>query len=113
MKTKLLASVLALLMLASSFTACSESNAGTNTDETNPAGGNESVSTDTSVPEEELTDLEKRQLIPDDLPDVTFNGEEFRAFTSNASHADYEGEFVAEEITGDACNDAVYNRNIK
>ena len=113
MKTKLLASVLALLMLASSFTACSESNAGTNTDETKPSGGNESVSADTSVPEEELTDLEKRQLISDDLPDVTYDGAEFRVHTSNSSIADYEGEIVAEEITGDACNDAVYNRNIK
>ena len=37
MKKRLLAAILAALMLTSSLAACSESNAGTNTDETQPA----------------------------------------------------------------------------
>ncbi|MBQ2726832.1 MAG: hypothetical protein IJF78_14100 [Clostridia bacterium] len=114
MKKRLLAAILAALMLMPALAACSESNAGTNTDETKPAGsGADAAVTETEEPEKELTDLEKRQLIPDDLPDNKYDGAEFRVYTSNASFADYEGEIVSEEITGDACNDAVYNRNIK
>ena len=78
MSKKILSAVLAALILASSFAACSESNAGTNTDETKPAGGNDSVGDAAEAPEEELSDLEKRQLIPDDLPDKTWDGAEFR-----------------------------------
>ena len=114
MSRKILSAILAALILASSLTACSESNAGTNTDETKaPTAGNAAEGTETEEAEKELSDLEKRQLIPDDLPDKTWDGAEFRVYTSDATFADYEGEIVAEEITGDACNDAVYNRNIK
>ncbi|MBQ2726831.1 MAG: hypothetical protein IJF78_14095 [Clostridia bacterium] len=114
MKKRIMAAVLAALLSASAFTACSESNAGTNTDETQPAAmSTEAVVTETEEPEKELTDLEKRQLIPDNLPDTKYDGAEFRVYTVDAAYADYEGEILAEEITGDACNDAVYNRNIR
>ena len=114
MKKRIMAAVLAALLSASAFTACSESNAGTNTDETQPAGTSpEATVTEPEETEKELTDLEKRQLIPDDLPDNKYDGAEFRVYTVDAVYADYEGEILAEEITGDACNDAVYNRNIR
>lgn len=114
MKKRVLAAILAAMMLVPTLASCSESNAGTNTDETKGASADtNNVGAEETVPEEELTDLQKRQLISDDLPDTKWDGAEFRVYTSNASFADYEGEIVAEEITGDACNDAVYNRNIK
>ena len=113
MNKKLFSALLAAVMLASSFTACSESTAGTNTDETQSAAGNDAVITDETEPEEELTDLEKRQLIPDDLPEVKYDGRQFLVLATESTYGDYAGEIVAEEITGDSCNDAVYNRNIK
>ena len=114
---KLLALILCAMMLAPTFASCSDK-AQDGGKETTASTENTAVpgTTDTVVDEAELTDYEKRQLIPDDLPEMTFNGEEFRVLT-NADG--YNGrviktiEIVAEELTGDACNDAVYNRNIK
>ncbi|MBQ8370165.1 MAG: hypothetical protein IJY35_09325 [Clostridia bacterium] len=114
MKKKLLSAILAALMLASSFASCSDSNAGTNTDETKAANaGQQNAAAEETVNTEELTDLEKRQMIPDDLPDVQYDGKAFVVLTETSTAADYAGEIAVEEITGDACNDAIYNRNIK
>ena len=115
MKKRILAAILAAMLLTPAFASCSESNAGTNTDETKSAGvtAETNPGADETVPEEELTDLERRQLIPDDLPDLTFDGRTFTVLTTTSTAADYPSEIAVEEITGDACNDAVYNRNIK
>ncbi len=113
---RLFALILCAMMLAPTFASCSEnSQDGSETTASTQNAANAETTLD-EIPEEELTDLQKRQMISDDLPDLTFNGEEFRVLT-NADG--YSGrvikkiEIVADEITGDACNDAVYNRNLK
>ena len=113
---RILALILCAMMLVPTFASCSEKSQDGGK-ETTASNSGVSAGTDLSaIPEEELTDLQKRQLISDDLPDVTYNGEEFRVLTSTDG---YNGrviktiEIVADEITGDACNDSVYNRNLK
>ena len=113
MSKKILSALLAALLLSTSFTACSESNTEANTDETTSSAAVSAEPSAEEAAEEELSDLELRQRISDDLPEMTLDGADFRVYTSDATWADYEGEIIAEELTGDACNDAVYNRNIK
>jgi hypothetical protein len=81
----------------SSDTPSSDTTAQTNT-------GDENTPADT----ENLSDLEKRQLIPDDLPAKEFDGRTFRF----AIEANKEFEIWSEDITGEVTNDAIYNRNI-
>ena len=114
---RLLALILCAMMLAPTFASCSEkSQDGGETTPSTTADASTPSGDETGVAEEELTDYEKRQLIPDDLPDTTFNGEEFRVLT-NADG--YSGrviktiEIAVDELTGDVCNDAVYNRNLR
>ncbi len=109
---RLLALILCLLMLLPSFAACS--NKGSN--ETVPAEQNTpSPSASEEIDESTLTDYERRQLIPDNLPEVTFNGRSYRVLTTADG---YDGrvikkdEIVVDDLNGDACNDAVYNRNV-
>lgn len=64
-------------------------------------------------PEKKLTELEKRKMIADDLPEVTYDGKAFRVLTSSSSYSDYMSEIAVEELNGDACNDAVYERNLR
>ncbi len=116
MKNRLMSALLAALMLSSAvaMSACGESEVNS---ETTPA---QNTTTPTSgeaveeVPEEELTDLERRQRIPDNLPEQKFDGEEFRVMTRETYAGwQYSTEIWVEELNGDACNDAVYNRNVK
>ncbi len=105
---KKLSLILAMLMLASSvaLTACSD--AGTeNTDTT------ETTQTDTPSAEEETeaeTDAEdSRAAIPDDLPEMDFEGRNFIVLGSDPACTPY---IVAEELNGEVVNDAVYARNL-
>ncbi len=115
-KNRLMSVLLAALMLSSAFSmfACGESTVNTEADAaqtttTPTAGEAEEV-----VVEEELSDYEKRQRIPDNLPDVKFDGAEFRVMTRETFAGwQYSSEIWVEELNGDACNDAVYNRNVK
>lgn len=116
MKNRLMSALLAALMLSSTIamSACGESEVNS---ETTPA---QNTTTPTSgeaveeVPEEELSDLERRQRIPDNLPDQKFDGAEFRVMTRETFAGwQYSTEIWVEELNGDACNDAVYNRNVK
>jgi len=108
MKKRSLSLMLALLMLASASTACSDA---TN-EETNTPAETAPVS-DTAADTENLSDYDKRQLIPDELPDVKYGGQSFRVMTyDNSSYGNGGYEIVSEELNGDACNDAVYNRNL-
>ncbi len=108
---------LCLILLFSCFltsVACSETkeNSDNKTDETTGAVSADTT-TESTETEEQLSDYDKRQLIPDNLPDVKYNGQEFRALTPKLNRSvDYRLEIVADELTGDACNDAVYNRNL-
>lgn len=117
MKKRFLTMLLAALMCsqAIAMTSCGESevNSEKNTGSNEVGTSVDSANTDTEV-EEELSDYEKRQRIPDNLPDVKFDGSEFRVLTNaTANGFDYATEIVAEELTGDACNDETYNRNVK
>ncbi|MBQ4590503.1 MAG: hypothetical protein IJB20_00575 [Clostridia bacterium] len=116
MKNRIMSALLAALMLSSAaaMSACGESEVNSETtattDTTTPTAGEAAE----EVVEEELSDLERRQRIPDNLPDQKFDGEGFRVMSFGTSAGfNYTTEIWVEELNGDACNDAVYNRNVK
>ncbi|MBE6599165.1 MAG: hypothetical protein E7638_06965 [Ruminococcaceae bacterium] len=108
MKKKLTSLLLAMLMLTSTV-ACS-----------NPGSGDETETTretiapvDTSnIDMDSLTDYERRQLISDELPVDTYGGRSFRVMTYDTKYGDASYEILSEDINGDGCNDAIYNRNL-
>lgn len=86
-----------LMLLASCGGAENETTADT-------AAGEETI-TETGP----LTEMEKRALIKDDLPDKDYGGMQFRISTKNGTMY----EIDAEELTGDMLNDALYDRNLR
>ncbi len=118
MKRRITCLLLALLMLSASAGMYSCGDGGKNDEETKgqnetapEASGGESESDEaTAETDAPLTDKEKRQLISDDLPDTTFNGNEIRFCTY--SDTDYTQEISVEDLNGEACNDSIYNRNL-
>lgn len=117
MKKKITAMLLAALMCqAVVLTSCGESSVNSEKDvgsDVNTIDPSSDTVTETEN-EEELSDYEKRQRIPDNLPDTKFDGEEFRVLTNQTANGfDYTTEIAVEELNGDACNDETYNRNIK
>ncbi len=104
MKKKLIV-FLAFLMLASSLTACSESNPETpdSTAQTPADGG--------TIAEETVAETEETE-ITDDLPEKSFGGEDYVILTRNCCEAHTNGVYI-EELTGDVVNDAVYERNME
>ncbi|MBR4204980.1 MAG: hypothetical protein IKQ92_05830 [Clostridia bacterium] len=111
MKNRIISILLAILMLASVMTlgACSENASDGSKETESTTATNTPASTGEGDTEQELSDLEQRMLIPDDLPDVKYDGKELRVLTNNGNQ--YIEEIYVEELTGDNCNDAVYNRN--
>lgn len=110
MKKRVFILLLAALLLSSAFTACGDSTSDNTVDTTNDTTANT-----VDVETEPLSDYDARQLVSDDLPENDFGGQEFRVLTNAPTITAYDAvsfEIVAEELTGDACNDAVYNRNI-
>ena len=110
---KLLSAALAVLMLLLPMLAagCSNNNpTGTESETTPTATNTPTTTTEEGETEGELSDLEQRRLIPDDLPDVNYGGAEFRVLTNNGDQ--YKEEILVDEETGDNCNDAVWHRNI-
>ncbi len=109
MKKRTLCVLLAMLM---SLSAVSCSNSEANKDPTNETAPTSSGSTETeaeTIDESTLTDREKRELVPDDLPEsMDYKGQAFRVMVPNEGSY----EIVSEELTGDNCNDAVYNRDL-
>lgn len=98
------------LLVAPTLVSCS----GGPSKETESATSGTDLDTETIVETEELSEYEKRQLIPDGLENTDFGGRDFRVITT--AHDTYDAvafEIVAEELNGDACNDAVYNRNLE
>ena len=111
---KALALLLAALMIAPTLLACSNNSASGGKD---PASASNVPAAVTAEPidEEKMTDYERRQLIPDNLPDVTFNGSTYRVLTTADGYGGRiikKDEIVVDDLNGDACNDAVYNRNV-
>ena len=107
MKTKL-SLILAMLMLASAaLTACSDAG----TDNTDASG--DTTVTDTPSADEETeaeTDaLDARAAIPDDLPEMNFDGRNFIILGSEPGCTQY---ITVEELNGEVVNDAVFQRNL-
>ncbi len=107
--TRIAAWLLSVLTVASVMTACGGDAADSGIVTEKAQQGNDAV---TEVVEtKELTDLEKRQMTPDNLPEKDWGGKEFRIICSE--EFDFDEEFWVEEQNGDQCNDAVYARNEK
>lgn len=110
MKKRTVAFLLALLMLTSGgMISCSDGTENAETvltEEENVtlAGDEGSVET-----EKELTPAEQRALIADDLPDMKFDGRSYIVAVEQTK----EYEILSEELTGEATNDAVYDRNLR
>ena len=108
MSKKITAILLAILMIVPAmFTACSQStenasngDTGANTDQQTPTAG-----------QEEAPETEPERLFPD-VPESDFGGEDFLILcSSNAEYGTVKDDFFAEELTGEAINDARFNRN--
>ena len=109
---RILSLALAMLMLASSASlfGCSENEVN---NETEPQAKTEVQAQAGEIEETEPEEDDSRTSIPDNLPDVRFDGKEFRVLTEGVlAGFDYTTEIAVEDLTGDTCNDAVYNRNI-
>lgn len=100
-KKKILALLLAALLTASAMTACGESEVETN-DTT-------AVDTTTSVADDATVGETTRAQIQDGLPDKDFGGRDFHLLTRALFYDD----FMPEDMTGEAVNDALYTRNAK
>jgi len=112
MSKRFIALLLSLILSSSAMISCSESKE--NADETQAAGTDTTAqaadpSAENTEETKELTALELRQQIPDDLPAVTFDGRSFKMGTD----ATKEYEIRSEELTGENTNDEVYERNIR
>ena len=100
--------ILSALVLSSALASCSDAAAeGAVTD----ADQNQTDAATESVDTAELTDLQKRQMTPDNLPEKDWGGKDFRIICSE--EYGFNEEFWVEEQNGDQCNDAVYSRNEK
>lgn len=94
--------LLAAALLASSLAACGKpENGGVTTS----AG----TASDTSASVSDTTESDSRDQISDNLPDKDFGGAEFRI----SCMSKYSSEMDVDQLNGDVCNDAVYNRNRK
>lgn len=101
---------LALCLLLSSLTACgnAEESKETKKQETEKQQ-TEMESTEESESESVGDDAASRKNVSDDLPEMTFGGQSYRA----AQQVGNRYEFYSEELTGEGENDAVFNRNLK
>lgn len=117
MKKRITSILLALLLASSSFALFSCGENEVNQDETD---GGTATSGGTEAPDESESEevvaasIADRLAVPDDLPDVDYDGEEIRFMTKTPDDGSYSYlyEIAVEDLTGDACNDAVYKRNI-
>ena len=108
MKTQFLrstAALLALLAASASFASCGDTVDTDSVITTDTAAESISQSEET----EPLTEMEKRALMEDDLPEKDFGGKPFRISTK----AGYMYEIDTEEETGDILNDALFARNLR
>lgn len=104
MNKRLLSLLLAALLASATFTAaCADSSGdkGGSSDTTTAAADTTSVA--------DLTEMEQRALLVDDLPERNFDGVNFRISTKEG----YLYEIATEEEDGEILNDALYARNIR
>lgn len=102
---KLTAALLAALLLASSFTACSDMGAGDAAEEPSVTASTAEGGETAEETEAETT----RADIPDNLPDKNYEGRTFTLLTRDG----YGDKFQPEELTGEGVNDAIHERNTK
>lgn len=117
MKKRTLSLLLALLLASSSFAlfSCGESDVNQETADTGNMGTADTSGTDGAADgaETDTADANSRLSVSDDLPAQTFDGTEIRVMTKSTDDGSYSYlyEIDTESLNGDACNDAVYNRN--
>lgn len=108
MRKKILISLLIAAMLTSSLVGCGN---GSSTE----TQGTTSGDTTTTETKKETTAEESRNAIDDGLGSVDFGGSDFIVLGAAAStnpNAYFRGFVVADDLTGEIVNDAVYNRNL-
>jgi hypothetical protein len=103
---RLLAALLAaavFLTVLSAGVSCS--NAPENTDSVSETPSAEEQEAET--PAEAEDPLSSRLAIPDNLPDTTFGGQDYRVLTTSSK----EFQFRVDELTGEVTNDVIFNRD--
>ena len=107
MSRKFTALLLVCLLCAPAFlTACSDS-----TENADVQSETQTAAPDASA--EEVVEAEPERLYADVPADANFGGEVFTILcSSNSEYSIVQNDFHAEEINGEAINDARYNRNI-
>lgn len=99
---RLAALLLVLLAAVSSAAACAASPSGSGSDTTSAAAS------DTTSAEDNMTALEKRQLVSDGVPEgLNFDGKDFIMLVATEHLYDA----WVEQMTGDIVDDSVYERN--
>ncbi len=106
MHKRIISFIMAALLLASSFTACSENSSENEENETTQ----EETAVDAAAETETETETEdSRASVEDGLPERDFGGATFTLLTRD----DYIDTFMPEELTGEGVNDTLYQRNLK
>ena len=114
--TKVLALILAAMMTLSSFASCSDK--GTNGGNDSETTGGDAANAETASSGEETTGETEEERIKPDIPATAdYGGDEinflFWQLSSWMGTVRQCRDIYSEGITGEAINDAVYNRNIK
>ena len=104
---KQLSFIFAMLMLATAaLTSCSETDSGSTETSAESA---ETGTTAAEITETETEPVDERALIPDDLPEMNFDGRDFIILGSEPGCTPY---IFVEELNDEGVNDAVFNRNL-
>ena len=101
---KKLTTILLLCAMLLSMAACGN--------EAKETTANETTADTTAVADNTETESETeltRENTPDDLPERNFDGKNFKVLAEESTH----GHLQVDEMTGDAVDDAIYNRNSK
>lgn len=106
MKKKYALAAMAALLCSVQLTACGGSAASETTAAQTTSAGKDDAETTSA---ETLDSLSVRALVSDELPERDFEGAEFRISVTDK----YAYEMDVTELSGDVCDDAVYNRNRK
>lgn len=102
-----LAIILSALMCASCFVSCSEK-----TDDETKKSTEDKTSVAKNSDDEDVTESEEESKAEANLPDANYEGYTFRMLGKGQSMTHWQSkDLTAEEMNGEAINDAVYERN--